>query len=83
MDYGYAPPVQRPPDEPPSDHTIRFAVPTIEFRRHEFKASTTMRSGSTRMISVWKPAGTPELDGDVLQAAFLRADVVLLNPPEK
>ena len=83
VEYDYAPPVQRPPDEPQPDRTIRLALPSINFRRHEFKTTTTMRDGSTRMISVWKPDGTPELDGDVLQVAFLRVDLVRLNPPKK
>ncbi|RBP35324.1 hypothetical protein DES53_12320 [Roseimicrobium gellanilyticum] len=37
----------------------------------------TLQTGTTRLISLWKPTGTPELDGkDVMQAAFLRADIV-------
>ncbi|MBX7208424.1 MAG: hypothetical protein K1X78_08950 [Verrucomicrobiaceae bacterium] len=80
LDYDYAPPVQRVIDEPLPEHTIRLAAPATEFHRQKFKSSITTRSGSTRMISVWKPSGTPELDGDVLQAAFLRADVVSVAP---
>lgn len=83
VEYDYAPPVQRIADDPPPEHTVQLDAPLTEFRKHEIKTATTMLDGSTRMISVWKPAGTPELDGDVLQAAFLRADVVPLNPPVK
>jgi hypothetical protein len=35
-----------------------------------------MLSGSHRMLSVWKPSGTPELDGDVLQALFMQVHIV-------
>lgn len=41
------------------------------------QSAYTLQSGTMRLISLWKPTGTPELDGnDVMQAAFLRADVV-------
>ncbi len=81
--YDYAPPVQRLMDEPVPDKTTRLAVPTTEFRTSVTKTSTTMLSGTTRMLSVWKPGGTPELEGDVLQAIFLRADVVMVEPAVK
>lgn len=81
--YDYAPPVQQAADEPAPERTVRLAVPQTAFRKHEFKTSTTMREGSTRLISIWKPSGTTELDGDVLQAAFLRADVVPVTTEAK
>lgn len=83
LTYDYAPPAQRLFDEPLPEHTIGIAAPATEFRRHEFKTSITTRSGATRLLSIWKPSGTPELDGDVLQAAFIRADVVTVKPDEK
>ena len=61
--------------------TRRIAAPSVEFHESEVKLSTTLLSGSTRMISVWKPSGTPELDGDVLQALFIRADIVPIERP--
>ena len=70
-------------DDPPPERTVQLAAALTEFRKQEFKTSTTMRDGSTRLISIWKPSGTPELDGDVLQAAFLRVDIVPLSPPAK
>ncbi len=57
-----------------------FAPPYNERHRISVKTSTTMLAGSTRMLSVWKPSGTPELDGDVLQAAFLHAEVIRVEP---
>lgn len=83
VDFDYAPPVQRLFDEPLPEHTIRIASPATEFHRHEFKTSITTRSGATRLLSIWKPSGSPDRDGDVLQAAFIRADVVTVKPDEK
>jgi len=38
---------------------------------------TTVASGTHRLLSVWKPEGTPEFDkADVLQAAFICIDIV-------
>ena len=79
--YDFAPPTQRVSTEPVPEGTRRIAAPTVEFHESEVKLSTTLLSGSTRMISVWKPSGTPELDGDVLQALFIRADIVPIERP--
>jgi hypothetical protein len=39
--------------------------------------STTLASGTHRLLNVWKPEGTPEFEkADVLQAAFLSIDIV-------
>lgn len=81
IDYDYALPVQHHLDDAPPEKTLQLAAPLTEFRKQELKTATAMRDGSTRLISVWKPSGTPELDGDVLQAAFLRVDVVPLSMP--
>ena len=75
VDYDYALPAQRMPAPAPAG-TIPMAAPALQFHSTRFKTSTAMLSGSTRLLSVWKPRGTPELDGDVLQAAFLRLDVI-------
>lgn len=40
---------------------------------------TTLLAGSTRLISVWKPATSAEGEGDVLQAAFLRAEIANMD----
>ena len=79
--YDFAPPTQRVSTEPMPEGTRRIAAPSIEFNESEVRLSTTLLSGSTRMISVWKPSGTPELDGDVLQALFIRADIVPIERP--
>ena len=60
---------------PASTYNVQSLRPVF----HVSKLSTaiTMSSGMTRLLGVWKPEGTPEFDkGDILQAAFIKADVV-------
>ena len=83
VNYDFAPPIQRVTSDPVPEGTRRLAAPSTEFRKFETNIFTTLRTGSTRMISVWKPSGTPELDGDVLQALFIRAYIVPVEPTEK
>ncbi len=83
FEYDYSPPVQRVITEPPPPQTLRLAAPRTEFREAKVSTSITMLSGSTRLLGVWKPEGNAELDGDVLQAAFLRADIVPVEAADK
>lgn len=83
LDYDYAPPVARAEPNAGPEGTQRLAAPQTEFRRAHFMTATTMLSGSTRLLSVWKPSGAPELDGDILQAVFLRMDIVKVEPPTR
>ena len=55
---------------------IVFKSPWTEFHRTEPMCAVSMLSGSTRLLSVWQPSGTPEFNSDVLQAYILRADVI-------
>lgn len=44
------------------------------------QGTTTLESGMTRLVGLWKPQGTPEYDGkDLLQAAFLRVEAVWMD----
>lgn len=75
VQYDFALPARRASSPAPAG-TVPLSAPGLVFHNTHFKTSTTMLSGSTRLLSVWKPGGAPELEGDVLQAAFLRIDVV-------
>jgi len=56
---------------------LKLNSPQVHYHRGSFTASGTWFSGTTRMINIWKPRGSAELENaDVLQAAFLRVDVV-------
>jgi len=57
--------------------TLKLSVPMVNFHKASFSGSSTVLSGMTRMLNIWKPRGSAELENaDVLQAAFLRVDVV-------
>ena len=78
---------------PPSTHLLPAASATGStnllpeappcFHATKITSQLTLMSGTTRLIGVWKPSGTPELDGpDILQAAFLQATVVPVDEPD-
>lgn len=57
--------------------------PTTEFHQAEVSASSIFRSGMMRMVSIWRPEGTPDLEqNNTLQALFLRVDLVTLDKSE-
>lgn len=57
--------------------TLRPMNRNIQFHQAELVTGTTFISGTSRLLGIWKPEGTPELDAaDVLQAAFLTVEVV-------
>ena len=76
LDYNYAPPTIKPtPQREPT--TVRIEVPATDFHQANLNMSTTLLSGTWRLVGIWKPSGTPEFDGkDVLQAMFIRMDVL-------
>lgn len=77
INYDYANPVVTDSSGQPDARTIRPLNHSIQFHRAQCTVGTTIASGKPRLLSIWKPEGTPEFDkADVLQAAFLCIDVV-------
>ena len=85
LNYHYAPPQLRQDSPPAEGGVLRAAFPMVDFHQGKVTTAVTMLSGTTRLIGLWKPEGTPEFQkSDLLQAAFLRADVVYVDgPPRK
>ncbi|WP_395744239.1 hypothetical protein [Prosthecobacter sp.] len=84
IDYDYASPVVTDSSGQPDAKTIRPLNHGIQFHQAKTVVGTTIASGTHRLLSVWKPEGTPELDkADVLQAAFLSIDIVPAERAEK
>ena len=74
LEYHFAPLQPSPTDAAP---TLGVGLETEKVFSSKVVSAYTLQSGTTRLISLWKPSGTPELgNNDVLQAAFLRADIV-------
>jgi hypothetical protein len=76
LDYDYAPPTINPsPQREPN--SLRIEAPSTDFHQAHLNLSTTLLSGTWRLVGIWKPQGTPDFDGkDVLQAMFIRMDVL-------
>lgn len=75
--YDYAIPVVTDSSGQPDAKTIRPLNHSIQFHQAQCTVGTTIAGGTHRLLSVWKPEGTPEFDkGDVLQAAFICIDIV-------
>lgn len=70
---------------PPADaKLIRPLNSSIQFHQAVLTTGTTMANGTSRLLGIWKPEGTAELDkADVLQAAFLTLDAVPVVRQEK
>ena len=76
---------QDPPDV--GDVIVRMGSSMTDFHRAEQSSSITLLSGTMRLLGVWKPTTTTtspdgQDNSDVLQAAFLRAEVVSTEPDE-
>jgi hypothetical protein len=82
--YDYAPPVPHPAAESGVDgKEWRASGSTVDFRKATIHSAARLRFGATHLLGIWKPEGAPELqNADVLQAAFLKAEVVMLHPDE-
>lgn len=63
-------------DEAPPEGVHRLAVPQWQHHEHHTDTAITLLSGSTRLLALWK---SDKAEGDVMQAVFLRADVVILD----
>jgi hypothetical protein len=69
-----APPTQSL--EPALAGETKLATPLWQWHDAETQTSFTLLSASTRILSVWKPSGSDEHEGDILQALLVTADVV-------
>ncbi|MEZ0275806.1 MAG: hypothetical protein ACAH88_12945, partial [Roseimicrobium sp.] len=79
FEYHYAPPTLR--WEPAGQQGARsIESQVIDFHTTKTTFATTMLSGMTRMIHVWKPETPGVPDTDVMQVAFLKSDIVSVLP---
>lgn len=84
VEYDYAPPTPHFEPSGGGDKVLRAETFTTDFHKAKVTTAITLLSGSTKLLSVWRPEGTPEFDNnDILQAAFLRADIMPVEREEK
>jgi hypothetical protein len=77
LEHHFAPPTLRPTASATSDGVFRAALPSTDFHCARIATAFVITPGMTKLLGVWTPEGAPEFEGkDVMQAAFLRVDVV-------
>ena len=77
LGYDYAPPTRRDEGPEPGGEKDEGAVGRLNFHKYQLHTGIMISSGMTRLLGVWRPEGAAEFEkGDVLQAAFIRADIV-------
>lgn len=84
LEFDYAEPAIKEDAPQPDAKTIRPLNRSLQFHQARMTTATTMADGTSRLLGIWKPEGTPELDkADVLQAAFLTLDIVPVERAKK
>jgi hypothetical protein len=77
LEYHYAPPQIRPARPRAAGNSLAAEMPVTEFRLAKVTTALKTMSGMTKLLGMWRPEGAPEFEGkDVMQAAFLKLDVV-------
>ncbi|MDF1851452.1 MAG: hypothetical protein P1U85_11505 [Verrucomicrobiales bacterium] len=62
------------------ENQLGLEGPTTTFHKATVTTQITTLSGMIRMLGIWEPKGTEKFDnGDILQAVFLKAEIVSLN----
>ena len=86
FEYDFAPPTQRFERLPDKPGTLRVDSPGVDYHKAKVAAAITLLNGTYRLVSAWKPMRL-EADGkpaggdeDVLQAVFVRVNVLSIDP---
>jgi len=80
LEYHYAPPTFEYDTSSGGEKVLRANAAATQKHSAHVIGNLSLASGATRLLSIWKPEGAPEFEkGDVLQAAFVRVDVVPLE----
>lgn len=83
--FDYAPPTDTPrPAGNPGKNALLLGGPEQTLHRFSLSTSLTLSAGQPRLLSIWKPDVTPAekpsaAPADVLQAAFIRVDLIPLE----
>jgi hypothetical protein len=84
LDRDYAAPTLRVPLSSDDPKVMKLDAPATSFHRARLTTSITYLPGMIRLIGIWKPEGAPNAEGaDVMQAAFMRANLDPVGPADK
>ncbi len=77
LKFDYAPPTLRNDPPPEAPDILRLAVASTDYHRIHLISEVTVIAGKPRLVGMWKPdAQAGDQNADVLQAAFIRVDVL-------
>lgn len=80
----YASPTLRIPLAGDDPKVMKLDAPATSFHRANTTSAITYLPGMIRLIGIWKPEGAPDVGGaDVMQAAFMRANLDPVGPADK
>ncbi|WP_156346155.1 hypothetical protein [Verrucomicrobium spinosum] len=84
LERDYAAPTLRLPLSSDDPKVMKLDAPATSFHRARMTTSITYLPGMIRLIGIWKPEGAPNAEGaDVMQAAFMRANLDPVGPTDK
>jgi hypothetical protein len=84
IEHDTAPPTLRQDPVPTAAETVRIDAPGTDFHQANLTTAVTLTTGMTRLLGVWKPETVADGEkGDVLQAAFVKADLIKVERAEK
>jgi hypothetical protein len=80
LDFDFAPPTDSAEQQRTGRNAVLLETSHPTFHRVHLNQFLAIQSSQWRMIGMWQPDGKGK---DVMQAAFLRVDVVKLNPEQQ
>jgi hypothetical protein len=84
IEHDTAPPTLHHEPVPAGADVNRIDAPGTDFHKAHITTAVTLTAGMTRLLGIWKPDAPAEgPNGDVLQAAFVKADLIKVEPLEK
>lgn len=80
----YAAPTLRIPLAGDDPKVMKLDAPATSFHRANTTSAITYLPGMIRLIGIWKPEGAPDAgNADIMQAAFMRANLDPVGPADK
>jgi hypothetical protein len=66
------------------ENVVRVDAAGTDFHQAQLTTAVTLTTGMTRMLGIWKPDAPPEgANAEVLQAAFVKADLIKMEKEAK
>jgi hypothetical protein len=85
IEHDTAPPTLHQEPIPAAGDVMRVDAPGTDFHKSRLTSAVTLTGGMTRLLGIWKPETLPEgeKNTDVLQAGFMKVDIIKVEKEEK